>query len=252
MPCSSMLCECCQKIVKAYQSTIGKKIIMAITGLMMIGFVISHMLGNLKVFAGFNSLGIAELDIYAIHLQEFGMPLLGHKQFLWIARIGLLGAVILHVITAIQLAALNRESRPLAYQVQKYSSSTIAARMMTIGGLFLLCFIIFHILHFTTGHAHIHGFVEGRVYANVYSAFQHGPLVSIYVVAMVFLLLHLLHGTWSVFQTLGINSTGWNETIRRLAVIVAFGVSVGFVTVPIAMYAGVLPPPSDKFVEEHK
>lgn len=224
---------------------------MAITGLIMVGFVIGHMLGNLKVFAGFSAEGIASIDIYGHHLRELGIPMFEYGQVLWIMRIGLLLAVVLHVVSAIQLVALNRASRPERYQMQKYNSSTIAARTMSIGGAFLLVFIIFHLMHFTTGQAHLHGFVEGHVYANVYSAFQNGPILVIYVVAMIFLCLHLFHGTWSVFQTLGINSPGWNQTIRRIAVLVSFGVAVGFIIGPIAIYAGKLPPPSDKFVEAH-
>lgn len=231
-----------------YQSTVGKKIIMAVTGLMLIGFVIGHMAGNLKTFMGFDSEGIAKLDHYAVFLRQIGEAMLGHGTFLWISRFVLLGAVILHIMSAVQLTLRNKAGRPQAYAKKSYDSATVASRTMSIGGTILLLFIIFHILHFTTGQAHTHGFVEGQVYSNVYNAFQHGPITLIYVVAMCGLFLHLYHGSWSVFQTLGIDSPGWNGMLRCLAKGIAFVVCVGFLSVPLAFYFGMLPPPTGKAI----
>ncbi len=239
-------------LCRFYESTVGKKVIMALTGLLLIGFVVGHMAGNLKTFMGFDAEGIAKLDHYAVYLRSIASDVLGHGVFLWITRGVLLGAVFLHILMAVQLTMRNRASRPQQYAGQRYSSATAASRTMSIGGTLLLVFIIFHILHFTTGHAHPHGFVEGHVYANVYNAFQHGSLVALYVVAMCALCLHLYHGTWSVFQTLGIEARGWNSMLRTIAKAVAFVVCVGFISVPIAMYAGMLPPPTGVSVQAHK
>jgi succinate dehydrogenase / fumarate reductase cytochrome b subunit len=231
-----------------YRSTVGKKVVMAITGLMMIGFVIGHMAGNLKVFLGFDSYGVAALDYYALHLRQIGEELLGYENFLWIARGGLIVALFLHVASAISLAQRNAAARTQGYAVTKYNSASVTSLTMKVGGLIILFFIIFHILHFTTGTLHTHGFKEGFVYENVYNAFQHGWVVAIYIIAMLSVGFHLYHGTWSVFQTLGIDSKGWNCTLRLIAKGVAVVVAVGFMAAPLSFYAGVLPPPTGKSV----
>ena len=235
-----------------YKSTVGKKVIMAVTGLMMIGFVIGHMAGNLKAFGGFDSTGIAALDLYAHHLRTIGEELIGFGNFLWIARIGLIVAVVLHISAAISLTCRNKASRPQGYAVKKYSSATFASTTMAVGGTLLLFFIIFHILHFTTGTLHTYGFKEGFVYSNVYNAFQHGWVTALYVVAMISLALHLYHGAWSVFQTLGIESKGWNKALRFMAKGIAVVVAGGFVIVPISFYLGYMPQPSAVSVEHHQ
>ena len=232
-----------------YRSTVGKKIVMALSGLVMVGFVIGHMAGNLKVFAGFDSSGIAALDQYALHLRQIGEEILGYGNFLWIARGGLILAIIAHVASAISLTQRNRKARPQGYAVQKYNSAGLASLSMAIGGCLLLAFIIFHILHFTTGTLHTHGFKEGYVYENVYNAFQHAWVVAIYVIAMSSLGLHLYHGTWSVFQTLGIESKGWNKSLRMLAKTISLIVAIGFMAVPLSFYFGVLPKPTGQTVQ---
>jgi succinate dehydrogenase / fumarate reductase cytochrome b subunit len=231
-----------------YRSTVGKKVVMALTGLVMIGFVIGHMAGNLKVFLGFDAEGISALDHYALHLRQIGEELLGYENFLWLARGGLIVAVILHVMSALSLAKRNSVSRSQGYAVTKYNSASIASLTMKVGGVVLLGFIIFHILHFTTGTLHTHGFKEGFVYENVYNAFQHGWVVALYVIAMSSLCLHLYHGSWSMFQTLGIDSKGWNCTLRLIAKSIAVVVAVGFMAVPVSFFAGLMPAPTGKSV----
>ncbi len=228
-----------------YHSSLGKKVIMALTGAVMVLFVVSHMAGNLKIFLGTDSLhGGYAIDVYAEHLRAIGEDILGRGNFLWLARIGLVLAVVLHVMAALQLRAINVRAKPVNYHVNNYRSATLASRGMLWGGRLLFLFIVLHILHFTTGHVHLDGFVEGKVYTNVYAAFQHWYWTAFYVAAMAGLGLHLYHGTWSMLQTLGIDVPRWNCTLRLLAKVVAIGVFVGFVSVPLAIFAGVLPAPA--------
>lgn len=234
-------------LARFYGSTVGKKFVMAVTGLILVGFVVGHMAGNLKLFMGFDSNGVAMLDHYAEMLREIGADFLGRENFLWIVRAALLGTVCLHFLTAFQLVQRNRAGRPQNYVNQRYQSSTLASLTMVIGGIVLLFFIVFHILHFTTGHLHTYGFEHGKVYANVYSAFQHGSLVAIYAIAMMALCLHLYHGTWSVFQTLGIDSKGWNCCLRSFAKALALVVAIGFVLVPFAIYFKFVPSPTPAY-----
>lgn len=217
---------------------------------MMVGFVIGHMAGNLKAFGGFDSAGIQALDLYAFHLRQIGEAIFGFGNFLWILRVGLILAVILHVASAISLTKRNLSSRSQGYAVKKYNSATVASLTMSIGGTLLLCFIIFHILHFTTGTLHHYGFKEGFVYANVYNAFQHTWVTALYVVAMIALGLHLYHGAWSVFQTLGIEAKGWNNAIRSGATLLAIVVAIGFISVPVAFYLDAMPVPTPVSVIE--
>jgi succinate dehydrogenase / fumarate reductase cytochrome b subunit len=162
---------------------------------------------------------------------------------LWIVRIVLLFCVIIHAVSGIQLARLNRRAKPIGYEKRNYRSANAASLTMLYGGLFLIVFIVFHILHLTTGTVHFAGFVEGRVYANVWSAFQNVLTAGLYVVSMALLGLHLYHGTWSMFQTLGVDTPRWNGTIRTLAKIVSIAMFVGFSAVPVAVAVGALPAP---------
>lgn len=228
-----------------YGSTLGKKITMAVTGLVLIGFVVGHMAGNLKIFAGADPVtGIYKIDHYGEFLREIGADVLGHAGFLWLVRVVLLVCVVLHAISGIQLARLNRAAKPAGYKVTSYRSANAASRTMLYGGLFLIVFITFHILHLTTGDVHYRGFVEGKVYANVFSAFQSPVLVGFYVVSMALLGLHLYHGTWSCFQTLGVDAPRWNRTLRTAAKVVAVAMFVGFSAVPVSVATGILKPPA--------
>jgi succinate dehydrogenase / fumarate reductase cytochrome b subunit len=227
-----------------YGTTVGKKIAMAATGLVLVGFVVGHMVGNLKIFFGIDpKTGHYKLDDYAYFLHSMGSDLFGHEGVLWIVRVVLLGAVVIHAFSGIQLARLNRRAKPVGYQNPNYRSANAASRTMLYGGLFLIAFIIFHLLHFTTGHVHTNGFAEGQVYSNVWKGFQNPLAVGFYLVAMGFLCLHLFHGTWSMFQTLGVDTPKWNGGIRFMAKCVAVGLFVGFSVVPLSRAVGVLPPP---------
>ena len=220
--------------VTFYRSSIGKKVVMALTGLIMIGFVIAHMVGNLHTFEG-----AAQLNNYAVFLRTVGGPVLSYEQALWLERIVLLAAFVLHIVAAYQLTHQDLASRPVSYARHKIVQATFASRTMRWGGVFILLFVIYHLLDFTFGTVHPN-FRPGDVYANVVGGFQN-PLVSaFYIVAMIVLGLHLYHGTWSVFQTLGINSAKYNPFFRWLSIIVAVVVAGGMISVPLAVLVGLV------------
>src|SRR5919107_1053615 len=213
-----------------YRSTIGKKMIMAVTGLVLVVFVIGHMAGNLQQF-----LGPARMNAYAAFLKSTG-------ELLWIARIGLLAATVLHVLMAYQLTQIKRAARPVGYVKRDPQVSTLASRSMRWGGVLLLVFIVFHILHFTTGTVfpvasqpdrQYPGFSHTDVYGNVVSAFRSPWVVAFYVVSMLFLLLHLFHGAWSSVRTLGLSKPSRNPLHRRGAAGIAGILLVGVTAVSL-------------------
>lgn len=224
-----------------YKSALGKKAVMAITGIVFWGFVLGHMLGNLKVFAG-----QAAFNEYAGWLRDLAYPAVPHEGVLWIVRIVLLVALALHVHAAVTLTRMNRKARPKGYARRSVQQADWAVRTMRWSGVALFAFIIYHILHFTTGQAH-HDFqapletAEGAqhfAYQNLTSAFEIGWVAAIYIVAMVFLGMHLYHGLWSLFQSLGWNHPRFNPWRRTFAVVFAVVISLGFLLVPVSVLAG--------------
>ena len=218
-----------------YRSTIGKKIIMAVTGLVLVAFVIGHMAGNLQQF-----LGPERMNAYAAFLKSTG-------ELLWLVRLGLLVATILHVVMAYQLTMIKRAARPIDYETRDPQVSTLASRSMRWGGALLLVFIVFHILHFTTGTVFpvasapdSPAFSHTDVYRNVVSAFRNPWVTLFYVVAMLFLLLHLFHGAWSSVRTLGLSKPSRNPLHRRVSTVVALLVWIGFTAIPVAVFLGVI------------
>lgn len=210
-----------------WDSTIGKKIVMAVTGLIGVGFVIGHMLGNLLVFQGAQA-----FNDYAHFLRSTGGAL-------WAARAVLLVAVILHVIAALQLTRRANAARPVGYARREPQVSTLAARSIRWGGVLLLVFIVYHILHLTLGTVHPE-FLEGDVYRNVLVAFRNPFVVAFYVLAMAALALHLYHGAWSSMRTLGAYRPDVHPLRRRLPVLIAIVVAVGFAITPLAVLFGVV------------
>jgi succinate dehydrogenase / fumarate reductase cytochrome b subunit len=224
-----------RRVFSLYRSSIGKKFLMAVTGVVLVGFVIGHMIGNLKAFQGEE-----KLDHYAEFLREVGDPFFSHGQALWIFRIVLLVAVAVHIVAAWQLTRQSRAARPEAYRKGLApDASTWASRSMRIGGVALLAFIVLHILHFTTGTIHP-DFVEGGVYHNVTVAFQSPWVTLLYAGTMLLLGLHLFHGIWSGLQTLGLNHARYNRYRRPLATVIALVVAVGFVAMPLAVFGGLI------------
>jgi succinate dehydrogenase / fumarate reductase cytochrome b subunit len=210
-----------------WASTIGKKVVMAVTGIILVTFVIAHMLGNLQMFAGADA-----MNRYAAFLKSTG-------ELLWVARAGLLAAVVLHIVSAAQLTLINRAARPSAYVKREPAVSTIASRTMRWGGVFLALFIVFHLLHFTTG-TFLPEWSPTGVYGNVILGFRSGWVVLFYVTAMAFLGLHLFHGAWSGFRTLGLSKPSANPLHRRIALGIALVVWAGFTVIPLAVFLEIL------------
>jgi len=217
-----------------YRSALGKKTVMAVTGLALFGFVLGHMLGNLKIF-----LGAEALNHYAEWLREIGAPLLPHGGLLWIARLGLLAAVGLHIVSAWQVTQINRKARPQDYANRATIQASYASRTMRWGGVLIALFVLYHLAHFTWGYAWAHpDFVAGDVYHNVVAGFQVWWISAFYVVAQLALALHLYHGLWSLFQSLGWNHPNLNAWRQTFAKAFAALVFVGNVSFPISVLAG--------------
>ncbi|MDX2193247.1 MAG: succinate dehydrogenase cytochrome b subunit [Gemmatimonadales bacterium] len=214
-------------IVRFWDSSVGKKMVMAVTGVIGVLFTIGHMAGNLLVFQG-----AAKFDAYAHFLQSLG-------GLLWVARGTLLAAVALHVVAAYQLTMRNRAARPVGYATREPQVSTLASRTLRWGGVLLLGFIVFHILHFTLGTVHP-DFDRERAFRNVVIGFQQ-PLASLfYVAAMGALALHLFHGVWSSTRTLGVAPTTPMPLRRRVALALAIAVPLGFASIPLAVLLGLV------------
>jgi succinate dehydrogenase / fumarate reductase cytochrome b subunit len=224
-----------------WRSTIGKKYVAAVTGILLAGFVIAHMLGNLKALEG-PGYGHAALDGYARFLRTVGSPVLPHSFALWIERIVLFTALVLHVTVVTQLYRRNRAAQPKEHRPKRIRS-TIAARTMPLTGLVILVFVIFHVLQFTTLTIHPTPLHDGTVYANAYHAFQKWWIVLIYVGVIVLLGFHMNHALWSGAQTAGVDSPDRNWFWRRLATAVTLVTVIGFALVPTLFWTGALPKP---------
>ena len=223
------------RLMAFWRTMIGKKVVMAVTGVVLIGFVIGHVLGNLKIFAGPN-----EINAYSQFLREVGSPALSYGQLLWLVRIVLLICVTLHITAAIQLTRMSWAARPIGYTVKRDIETTFAARVMRWAGVLLVAFVIFHLLHLTGG---VVGFGAGQfkdlaVYQNVVAAFAVWPVALFYIVAMGALCLHLSHGIWSMLQTLGWNTARNETTLKIISRVIAVAVFAGFTSVPVAVMAG--------------
>jgi succinate dehydrogenase / fumarate reductase cytochrome b subunit len=223
------------RLVALWNSVIGKKVVMAVTGGILILFVIGHMVGNLKIFSG-----PEEINAYSRFLREVGWPELGYGQLLWIVRSVLIVSVILHIVAALQLTRMNWQARPVGYESRKNVETSWGAVTMRWGGLLLAVFIVFHLFHFTGGMV---GFQPGQfehlmVYQNVVAGFQVWPISLFYIIAMGALCLHLDHGVWSMLQTLGWVNLDNTKSIRAVSRVVALIIFLGFISVPISVLAG--------------
>lgn len=224
-------------------STVGKKLIVAITGVILAAYVILHMLGNLKTLQGWGE-GEPAINTYAEWLRTFGEPVIPREGILWTVRVILLAAFVIHIVGVSQLIGRNRAARPEGHKQAKRIKRTLAARTMALSGFVLLAFVVFHVLQFTTLTIEPTALAEGAVYQNLYNAFQEWWLVALYVGAVLLLGLHLRHALWSVLQTHGFDKPNRNPSFRRGANATALLVTVGFAIVPIAILAGWVPEPS--------
>jgi succinate dehydrogenase / fumarate reductase cytochrome b subunit len=220
-----------------FTTSIGKKLVVAITGFLVLAFVIAHMAGNLQIYAG-----PEKINAYAKFLKDLG-PLL------WVARIGLLVVVALHVIFTLQLARQNRLARPEGYKYMKTVQASSGSRFMVLSGLTILAFLVYHLLHFTLGVTHpeylsleydLNGDRVHDVYAMVVIGFQKPLISGFYILSMGLLCWHLSHGVSSLFQTLGLASPKQEPRIKSLGYALAGIIFVGNVSIPVSILLGVV------------
>jgi succinate dehydrogenase / fumarate reductase cytochrome b subunit len=217
------------RIRQFYGSMIGKKAVMGVTGLIGIGFVFLHSLGNLLVFRGPDA------------INSYSHFLKGTGELLWGLRVILIIAVVLHVIAAVQLTRQNRAARPIGYVKRDPQAATIGSRTMRWGGALLLVFIVVHILHFTTGTIRPAGVFSDRdVYANVVTSFRIWWVAAFYVAAMIALGLHLFHGAWSSVRSIGLSPASAVPLQHRISLFLAILIWAAFTVIPLAVFFGIV------------
>lgn len=232
-------------VLSLWDSSIGKKFVMAITGIILFGYVVLHLWGNLKIFAGAKT-----INNWGIFLRVFGDPVFGRTQVLWLIRVFLGICLVLHSLAAYQLTRRDWASRSVGYaewksQELKGISSTYASRTMRWGGIVILLFIIYHVLDLTTGTLHPRNYVpfqDGQIYSNVTGDFRNWYIALIYVLAVSVLGLHLYHGIWSFFQTLGLNNSRTNRLWRNVATTVSIVLTIGNIAIPVSVLTGIIKP----------
>jgi succinate dehydrogenase / fumarate reductase cytochrome b subunit len=216
-----------------WRSTVGKKTAMAVSGIVMLLYLVVHMLGNLKIF-----FGAVDFNAYAGWLRTIGEPFLHHEWFLWIARVVLVVAVVTHAVAAYQLSRRDIAARPAKYAHPRRRAS-YATRTMRWGGVILGLFIVWHILDLTTLTVNPRA-EAGHPYENVVATFSTWYGNTVYIVAMLALGLHIRHGFWSAAQTLGANRPGRDRLLKRLSDVLAAVLTLGFVAVPVSVMTGLV------------
>jgi succinate dehydrogenase / fumarate reductase, cytochrome b subunit len=216
------------KAIRFYQASIGKKAVMAVTGVILFGYLVGHLAGNMQVY-----LGQKQMDNYAAFLHS--MPAL-----LWGVRLLLVVCVVMHIVASIQLTRLKQEARPVGYIKKKEIGSSYASRTMMWSGPIIAAFVIYHILDLTTGAANTLQFRELHAYENLVYSFRRLPVSVFYIFAMLLLGMHLHHGLWSMFQSAGFSHPRYTPAIKRAAAWVAILLVAGFISIPIAVLAGLV------------
>ena len=209
------------------RSTLGLKVVMAVTGAVLVLFLLGHVAGNLLAFSG-----RAKLNAYAAFLHSNPMSV-------WVVRAALLLCAAIHVAAATRLVLLSLDARPASYRMKGPRASTYAARTMIWSGPLIALFVIFHLLHLTVGSVHP-DFRTLDVYHNVVAGLGPWPVAAVYALAMLGLAFHLSHGVWSLCQTVGVNHPRWDRPLRALAVAFAILLACGFVAIPVAVLCGVI------------
>ncbi len=222
------------RVTALTHSLIGKKVVMAGSGLVLLGFVLGHMAGNLKVF-----LGPEHFNGYAEGLRTFGAPLFGRGQLLWLIRVVLVAATGLHIWAAYVVTRASWAARPVAYHALRLVETTYAARTLRWGAVLILLFVVYHLLDLTFGPANP-SFIPGDAYHNLVASFGRAPIAAAYIIAMGALCLHLYHGIYSACQTLGLNHPRYNAARRGFALLFSLVVAGGFAAVPLAVLTGVV------------
>ncbi len=214
-----------------FHSSIGKKVVMALTGVVLFGYTVGHMAGNLLIFRGSEA------------INEYSAFLRTSPRLLWGTRILLLAAVSLHILCAVQLARKKNSARPIAYASRGAANPSYASRTMYWSGPFIAAFVLFHLAHLTFGWKVVPpAFIEGDVYANLVNGFRVVPVALFYIAACAALGLHLIHGAWSMFQTVGLNHPRYNRGLREFARVATAIVAGGFILVPVAVLLGIVKP----------
>ena len=224
-------------LLTLWSSTIGKKIVMSLTGIVMMTFVLVHTYGTLKIFKGAQA-----FNDYAVWLREVGHPFLPHGGALWITRIALLGAVSLHMLAAWQVTRRSWAARPIRYEEKEPVLSTYASRTIRWGGVVIALFVVYHVLHFTFGTVGYGpgGYSSTSVYRNVVIGFSVWYVSAFYILAQLFLGLHWYHGGWSILHTLGV-ATAWGDRVYgAVGGLIALGVTLGNISVPVAVLTGLI------------
>ena len=227
-------------LLDLYGTAVGKKYVMAVTGIMLLGFVLTHMIGNLKMY-----LGAEDYNHYAEFLREVLVPILPRTVLLWLLRFGLIGAVLLHIHAAYSLTVMNRKARSVKYQSPRdYQIANFASRTMRWTGIIVALFVLWHLADLTWGTLNAVGgdgvFVRGDAYGNVVRSLERVPVAVLYIVANIALGTHLFHGVWSLFQSMGWNNPRFNKWRRGIATAFATIIVVGNVSFPIAVLAGIV------------
>ena len=222
-------------VVELYRSALGKKYVMAITGIVWMGYVLAHMIGNLKAF-----LGPEDLDHYAEFLRELLVPIFPRTLTLWLMRLGLIAAIVLHIHAATMLTIMNRKARPVRYQSHRdYVVATFASRTMRYTGVLVLLFLFVHLGDLTWGWFNP-DFVRGEVYRNMDASLSRWWMNLFYIVANLALFLHLWHGGWSLFQSMGWNNPRFNQARRWFALAFAAVVVGGNIALCVGVLSGVI------------
>jgi len=222
-------------LIELYRSSLGKKYVMAITGIVWMGYVAGHMYGNTKMYQG-----PEQINAYAEWLKTIGYPALPKEGFLWIARSALIAALLLHIHAAWALTVMNRKARPIGYQAPRdYIAANWASRTMRWTGPLVLFFMAYHLADLTFGWVNP-DFVKGDVYGNIVASFEVVPIALLYIVANLALGIHLFHGAWSLFQSMGWNNPRFNSARRYFAAGFSIVVTAGNVSFPIAVLTGVV------------
>jgi len=226
--------------VDFYRSAVGKKWVMALSGIVLLGYLVAHMIGNLKVFLPAVD-GVPELDLYARALRSLFFPIAPHGVVLWILRVGLIVAFLFHVHAAYALTIMNRRARPVDYSgPRQYLAANYASRTMRWSGVIVLLFVVFHLADLTWGiqPAAPDGWQHGAVYANFIATFSRPWVTAFYVLAQLALAPHIFHGAWSMFQSMGVNHPRFNRWRRYFAVALTAVIVVPNVIMPLSVLLG--------------
>jgi succinate dehydrogenase / fumarate reductase cytochrome b subunit len=219
--------------IEFYRSAVGKKWVMALTGIMLMGFVFFHMLGNLKIYQG-----ASDMNAYGAFLREILYPLVPRQGFLWIMRLGLIAAFVLHIHSAASLTLMNRRANAGGYTAGRdFQAANYASRSMRLTGVVILAFVLFHLADLTWGWLDP-DFVHGDVYRNVQASLTGVIPAAIYIVANIALGIHLFHGSWSMFQSLGLNNPKYNAWRRNFATGFAAIVVIRNLRFPLTIVTG--------------